>query len=101
MAGESSLLSRVSVRFATFADYKAVLAIHEDVYDGFDHLHMTYFDFLRDKNGYNFVAELDGEVVRMFNIILFTDLIISVCPYYTMCWVCFLVKFVSKNVSKT
>ena len=76
MAGESSLLSRVSVRFATLADYKAVLAIHGNVFDGFDYLQMTYFDFLRDKNAYNFVAELDGEVVRMFTI--FTYTIISI-----------------------
>ena len=24
----------------------------------------------------------------------------KLCPYYTMCWVCVLIRFVDKNVSK-
>ena len=86
MAGGGSILSKISVRFATLADYHVTLKITENAFDGSDYLRYAYHDFVRNPNTYNFVAELDGEVVRMFDIIIFTYPIniISVTPFLTL-----------------
>ena len=51
------------VRLATAEDYKAVLDINGNVYDGFDYLAYSYFPFLGDPHYLPLVGELDGRVV--------------------------------------
>ena len=53
----------LNVRLATANDYKAVLDINRNVYDGFDYLASMYFYFLHHPDVLLFVAELDGKIV--------------------------------------
>ena len=52
-----------NVRIATANDYKAVLDINRNVYDGFDYLASMYFYFLHHPDVLLFVAELNGKIV--------------------------------------
>ena len=56
-------LDGLNVRLATASDYKAVLDINRNVYDGFDYLPSLYFYFLHHPEVLLFVAELNGKIV--------------------------------------
>ena len=56
-------LDGLNVRLATASDYKAVLDINRNIYEGFDYLPSLYFYFLHHPDVLLFVAELNGKIV--------------------------------------
>ena len=54
-----------NIREATSRDYEAVMAIDENIYDGYDHLSKLYHTYMRDPRRICFVLEIDRKVVSM------------------------------------
>ena len=54
-----------NIREATSGDYEAVMAIDENIYDGYDHLSKLYHTYMRDPRRICFVLEIDRKVVSM------------------------------------
>ena len=62
----SQILEELLVRRAGPQDYHAVLAISQNVYDGFDYLPRLYHVLLQDKKTNTmYVEELNGEIVSL------------------------------------
>ena len=60
----SQITEELLVRRARHQDYHAVLAISQNVYDGFDYLPYLYHILLQDKKTNTaYVGELNGEIV--------------------------------------
>ena len=77
-----------NVRFATASDYKAVLDINRNVYEGFDYLPSLYFYFLHHPDVFLFVAELNGKIVSIRSHIT----CIRIIPEHVcLCHICLLV----------
>ena len=51
------------IRYATAEDYKAVMAIDDNIYDGADYLPVFYHDFINDPMTRCYVMEIDDTVV--------------------------------------
>ena len=62
----SQIPEELLVRPARHQDYHAVLAISQNVYDGFDYLPYLYHILLQDKKTNTaYVGELNGEIVSL------------------------------------
>lgn len=51
------------VRPAHLNDYESVMAISNNIYEGFDYLCSWYQTYLQDKDCYSFVGEIDEKIV--------------------------------------